>query len=168
MLKYLLITQYFSSGHSIGHKALITGHIQERGVMDTTSRWNYIKSYGTMIGLGELHSCHRGLGKTRHAATWSVVSVCLWRKCGRHDGAERLICWRLEEGGTHQQTTLNEAVISFTLNPLNSFSSSDDYIWAFRPETTKPFSGKTTQGGCVGVGVLLQIPSRQLNLIQVE
>ena len=55
-----------------------------------------------MIGLGELHICHRGLGKTRHVATWSVVSVCLWRKCRRHEGAGGLMCWRLEVRGSNQ------------------------------------------------------------------
>lgn len=38
-----------------------------------------------MIRLGEQHICHRRLGKTRHVATWSVVSVCLtsvWQTWG--------------------------------------------------------------------------------------
>ena len=30
-----------------------------------------------MTGLGDLHICHRRVGKTRHVVTWSVVSICL-------------------------------------------------------------------------------------------
>lgn len=76
--------------------------MREESWIQRASRWKYIKHYGTTIGLGELHICHRGLGKTRHVATWSVVSVCLWRKCRRHEGAEGLMCWRLEVRGSNQ------------------------------------------------------------------
>lgn len=81
------------------------------------SPWNYIKSYGTMIGLGKGHICHRGLGKTRRVVTWCVASACLWRKC-RHKTQRSRATDVLETVRTRelsvQQTTMNEAVISPT------------------------------------------------------
>lgn len=54
-----------------------TGLTETRGVMDRTCLLSKLHLKQWMMGLCGLHICHWRLGKTRHVATWSLVSICL-------------------------------------------------------------------------------------------
>lgn len=91
------------SGQRVSHKLLNNRFTErrEKSWIWCASCWKYIKRYGTMIGLFELHSRQRAR-QSQTCSDLTLLSVWLWRKCRRHEGAERLMFSRPEEGGSNQ------------------------------------------------------------------